>query len=103
MPSGIFQGSPDQVHGHLHRGELRAGRDDPAGELDEQLDQRCSPPAEVEVEPVVRQQPGGHPPVPCGLGLTDRLHRVPVLGQPPGGSAVQRGPLVRLGAAQFQL
>jgi len=103
VPSGILQGSPDQIAGHLHGGELRAGRDDPAGEPGQQLDQSSAPPAEVEVEPVVRQQPGGHPPVLGGLGLADRLHWVPVLGQPGGGSAVQRGPLIRLGTAQLQL
>ena len=103
VPPGIFQGSPDQITGHLHGGELGAGRDDPAGERGQQFDQRCSPPGEVEVEPVVRQQPGRRPPVPGGLRLADRLDRVPVLGQPPGGSAVQRGLLIRLGAAQFQL
>jgi hypothetical protein len=103
VTSGVFQGSPDQVAGHLHGGELRAGRDDPAGEPAQQPDQSSAPAAEVKVEPVVRQQPGRHRPVLGGLRLADRLHRVPVPGQPPGGSAVQRGPFIRLGAAQFQL
>jgi hypothetical protein len=60
-PSGIGQGSPYQVTGHLHGGELRAGRDDPAGEPAQQLDQGGAPSVEVQVEPAVRQQPGGHP------------------------------------------
>ncbi len=103
VTSGVLQGSPDQIAGHSYSGEFRVGRDGPAGKPGQQLDQGGAPPAEEEVEPVVRQQPGGQPPVRRGLGLADRLDRVPVPGEPCGGRAVQRGPFVRLGAAQLQL
>jgi hypothetical protein len=52
---------------------------------------------------VVGQQPGGQPPVTGGLGVPDRLHRVAVARQPPCRQLVQRGDLLWLSAAQFQL
>ena len=55
--------------------------------------------AQMQAGPVVGQQPGCQPPVPRSLGMPDRLHRVPVPREPPGGQLVQRGHLVRLGAA----
>ena len=52
---------------------------------------------------MIGEQPGGEIPVPGGLGVPDRLYRVPVLREPPGGYPVQLGGLNRRGAAQFQL
>ncbi len=52
---------------------------------------------------MVGEQPGGEIPVPGGLGVPDRLHRVPVLREPVSGRPVQGRDLIRRGAAQLQL
>ena len=46
---------------------------------------------------------GGQGPVLRRLGVADRLDRVPVVREPPGGRGVQRGQFGRRGAAQLQL
>ncbi len=52
---------------------------------------------------MIGEQPGGPLPVPRRLRVTDRLHREPVLREPPGRRLVQPGDLARRGAAQLQL
>ena len=51
---------------------------------------------------MVGQQPRGQVPVLCDLGVPDRIRRVSVPGQPPGGGPVQPGDLARRCAPQFQ-
>ena len=60
-------------------------------------------PVQVQAGPVIGEQPGRQGPVPGGLGVPDRLHRVPVHREPGGGGLVQRGDLLRSGATQLQL
>ncbi len=60
-------------------------------------------PVQIQAGPPVGEQPPGQVPVLCDLGVPNRLHRVPVPGEPPRGGPVQPGDLVWLGAAQFQL
>ena len=60
-------------------------------------------PVQVQAGPVIGEPPGSEIPVPGGLGVPDRLHRVPVLREPVSGHPVHRGDLNRRGAAQLQL
>ena len=52
---------------------------------------------------MIGQQPDGQCPVLPGLGVPDRLHREPMLREPPGSGAMQSDDLTRGGAAQLQL
>ena len=85
------------------RRQFGISRDGLGGEPGEQLVFSGRLPVQVQAARVSDEQPGGYRPVPGGLGVPDRFHRVPVCGQPVGGGLVQRGDFSRRGPPQLQL
>ena len=85
-----------------HRGKLRIGRHRAGRERHQELVRRGALPVEDKAEPLIGQQAGGQLPVLRGLGVPDRLDRVPVLFVPSGGEPMQGGELIRLAAQELE-
>jgi hypothetical protein len=74
--------------GRHQSGEFRIDGDI-GGKSGQQLAHGGRPAIQIEVDPVIGQQPGGQLPVPRRLGLPHPLDRVPVLGEPLGGRGME--------------
>ncbi|MFZ0043032.1 MAG: hypothetical protein WAK93_17115, partial [Solirubrobacteraceae bacterium] len=59
-------------------------------------------PVEDKAEPLIGQQTGRQVPVLRGLGVPDRLDRVPMFLVPPGGEPMKGGDLGRLTAQELE-
>jgi Catalase len=103
LPLSLLQRSPLQFVKRPQRGEFSVGRDHVGRESGQQRVGGGSLPVQFQTDPVVRQQPSRRVPVTRGLGVADRLHRIPMAGEPAGGGGVQPGELFRCGASQLQL
>jgi pimeloyl-ACP methyl ester carboxylesterase len=82
VPLGRLQRSACQLLRRGKRRQLGIRRASPGRERGEQLMGGGGLPVQLQAVPVVREQPGGQPPVRDRLGVPDRVHRVPVPGEP---------------------
>ena len=102
VPLRRLQRPPRQLIGGRQRRQLRIRRGDPGREPGQQLMRGAGLPVQQQPRPVPGQQPHRQLPVPRRLGMPDRLHREPVVRQPPRGRPVQPGNLTRRGTPQLQ-
>jgi hypothetical protein len=103
IPLRRFERPLSQFVGCNEHAELGICRGGLGGETGQELVHGRGLPVQLQTWPVVGEQVCGQTPVLCGLGVPDRLDRVPVPGKPAGGRPVQRGDLTRRGAPQLQL
>ena len=89
------------VHGG-DRSKLGVGRADIGREPGQQLVDDFGLPVQVQARPVIGEQPGGQTKITRGLGVPDRLRRVPVRAEPGRGGQVQLASLRGRGSAQLQ-